>query len=218
MAPLRYRREKLYRKEAAADLSCLLLEHRNIIDERPRWRGATVESENVVADCRDSELEERIVLEAGADGRDGRTVPLNVNECVSLERRPAESAGVEEIDRIGLAGDSGKGLRGGERSGEGIFSRGRSEEGHRVAGVGVGLEEEDGSIEGAACRARADPVGVAGIEAEIVALVEPFEASIDDEVLALVTTRESYLEIALACIDSSGRVGHDEVLRPKVRR
>jgi hypothetical protein len=193
------------------------LEDRNVIDERPRWCGATVEREHVAADRRDSELEERIVLEPGADGRDRRAVPPNVHERAGLERRPAEGAGVEEIDRVGLAGDGGEGLRGRERPGEGVFRRGRSEEGHRVAGVGVGLEEEDGRIEGAACRARADPVRVARIEAEIVALGEPFEAAIDDEVLALVTTGESDLQIALASVDSGGRVGHDEVLRLRVR-
>lgn len=74
------------------------------------------------------------------------------------------------------------------------------------------LEEEDSGIINTTCRAGSDPVGILSVEAEVVALVETFESTVDDEVFAFVTTRESDLEVPLTGVDGGGFISDDEVL------
>lgn len=142
-------------------------------------------------------------------------VPEDVDEGGGLLVRRTERTGLEEVDLVVLAWGGSQRLDGGERSGESVSTSCRSEKGDGVSGVCERLEEENGGIKLASFGAGTDPVRRLGVEAEVITFCEPFEATIDDEVLALVATRESYFEIALAGIDGGGFVSDEEVLDVK---
>lgn len=152
------------------------------------------------------------VLESRGDGGDDVAVPEDIDEGISFEGGSAECAGLEEVDLVVLSRDGLERGGRGEGSWEVIGASGRSEQGNTAARVGVGLEVEDGGIEGSASRAGADPVSVRGGEAEVAAGRVSFESSIDDVVLAAVSTREGDLEITLTGVGGAGSVGDDEVL------
>lgn len=147
--------------------------------------------------------EELKVGKAGLESGDGHAIPNDVDGNGGFLVRRAERAGLEEADLVALAGLSGKRASESQCAGERINTGGRSKERNSVTAVSERLEEEDGSIKGASCRAGTDPIGVLGVKAEIVAFVEVFKSSIDDEVLARVTTGESNFEVALTGVDSS---------------
>jgi len=190
---------------------CLLLEDSDIVNERPCRCGTTVEGQHIVAHGSNSDGEELEVGESGSDGGDDLAVPEDVDEGGRLKSWGRERAGLEEVDAVLLARDSGERLLGSEGTCERVLAGGGSEEGDGIALVREGLEEEDGSIEGTAGGGGTDPVGRGGVEAEVSALSERLEASVDGKVVTLVATGEGDLEITLAGVDGSGSICNDEV-------
>lgn len=190
----------------------LQLEHGNIINEGPGRRGSSVEAEHIVTLSCHCDLEELVVAKPRTDRLYGYAVPLHIDERGLLLRGRRERACLEEADAVLPSRERREGLRRRERARECIIGVRRSEQRHRVPGVRERLEEEDRRVVGATRRARADPVGVLRVETEFVTFVKVLEATINDEVGALVPAGEGHLKVALAGVDGGRGVRGDEVL------
>jgi hypothetical protein len=202
----------------SGDLRRLEFKYSDVINEGPCRCGTSGESENIVSFRHNGCGEEFKVGEAGSNGVYDLAVPNNLDEGGSFLSRRTERTGLEEVNYVALAGDGGQGFGDGECAGESVYTCCRSEEGDGITVVREWLEEEDGGIESSSRGAGADPVGVFGVEAEVVALCEIFKSTVDDEVRACVATREGYLEVALTSVDGSRLVSDEEVHAARVSR
>lgn len=171
-----------------------------------------MEAKLVTALRGDCELEEGVVAEPGLDRAHSDTVPLHIHKRRRLLVRGAERAVLEESDAVLPPGNCFERLDSRERPREGVFGGGGPEEGDAVTRAREWLKEEDGCIERAACRARANPIGVACVEAEVITFVERLEPTVNDVVDALVSARLSDLEVSLPVVVCGAGIGGNKVL------
>ena len=147
-----------------------------------------MEAEHIVTLGCHRNLEELIVAESRTDRLDSDAIPLHIDERRGFLCGRRERAGLEEADAVLPSRERREGLRRRERARECVIGVCRPKQCHRVAGVRKCLEEEDRRVVGTTWGARADPVRVLRVEAEVITFVEAFEASVNHKVRALVST------------------------------
>lgn len=165
-----------------------------------------------MAGTRDLDFEVGVVAVAWVDNLYSGTVPFDINECGASKRRTGEGRSMVEADFVLLASGGAEWRSDSESSGEGVVVVRRSKETDAVAGAGVRREEKDGGVLGPTWSGGADPVGVRFGEAEGGAGSVTLEATIDNEVLALVATRLCYFETMGAGCGGGGCISGDVIL------
>lgn len=150
-----------------------------------------MESKNIITSTNNIEGKVFVVRESGTYGGDDVTVPEDIHESRRFEVGSAEGTGLEECDSITLTSNCLERLCRCKGSRQGVKSKRRAKEANSVAGICVWSKEEDSCVKVSSNGAGRDPVGVRLSEAKAVTCVITFKSSIDDEVLSLVSSRES---------------------------
>jgi len=158
------------------------------------------------------DLVELPVLESGSDRLNDLSVPQNLDKSAPFERWSTESRGMKEVDLIVLSRDGVKRINSRECSAESVGACCGPKQTDRVPAVCVWWVVEDGCVERAVVGRSANPVGIGGAEAKVVALVEGFEPAISEKVLSLVSAGKCDLQISLAVVGGSGIIRRDIIL------
>ena len=161
-------------------------------------------------------MEEFKVRETRPDGCHNFSVPQHVYERGCFLRWRAERTRLEKSNRVLPAGYSDEGLGWCECSREGVIGFCGPKERDCVSVVRERCEEKNSSVISATWGACTDPSAVGIGEAEVVALLEILEPTVDDCVDALVATRFGDKQASLTIIVCGRSVGRNKVLHTDV--